>query len=124
MSGRKQQDEILFCERCGISFLWAVEEQNAQPDNKAQPAPVHCPGCRHLLPAVDRERGVVKFYNRRKQFGFLTRRAGPELFVHGSALPSDLRLGPDDLVEFGVVQTERGAAASDVLLLEKATDRD
>jgi CspA family cold shock protein len=124
MNGRKQQDEMLFCERCGISFLWTVEERNAQPSDKQQPAPIYCPGCRVLLPTVERERGEVKFFNGRKQFGFLTRRTGPELYVHGSALPPNLRLGPGDLVEFSVIQTERGVAASEVVLLEKAVSPD
>jgi cold shock CspA family protein len=121
MSERKRRDETLYCERCGISFLWPVEEQRAQAaDGVSASAPTYCPGCRHLLPASGRERGEVKFYNARKQFGFLSRRTGGELFMHGSALPARQRLSPGDFVEYSVIQTERGPAAADLVVLEKA----
>lgn len=121
MNGRKQQDETLFCERCGISFLWPVEEQQSPgAAGPLQPAPTLCPGCRHLLPQPGRERGLVKFFNGRKQFGFLTRRNEAEIFVHGSAVLANQRLAMGDLVEFTVVQTDRGPAAGEVVVLEKA----
>lgn len=121
MSGRKQQDETLFCERCGISFLWPVEEQKrASAESQPQPTPTLCPGCRHLLPQPGRERGLVKFFNGRKQFGFLIRRNDAEIFVHGSAVAANQRLSQGDLVEFTVIQTDRGAAAGEVVVLEKA----
>lgn len=117
MSGRKQQDATLYCERCGISFLWSMEEQKARP---GQPPPQLCAGCRHLSPPPNRERGLVKFYNTRKRFGFLVRRNAPELFVHGSAVTGGGRLAEGDLVEFAVAQTERGPAADAVRLVERA----
>jgi cold shock protein len=121
MSGRTMQDETLFCERCGITFLWPVEEQKAQvAGGESVTTPLYCPGCRYLLPVPGRERGLVKFFNGRKQFGFLTRRNAPELFVHGSALAANQRLAPGDLVEFTLIQSERGPAAGEVVLLEKA----
>jgi cold shock CspA family protein len=120
VSNRKQRDETLYCERCGIAFLWPVEEQRATlTEGAPNKAPTHCPGCRHLLPAPGRERGEVKFYNARKQFGFLTRRTGGELFVHGSALTARQRLSPGDLVEYSIIETERGPAATDLVVLEK-----
>lgn len=121
LSSRKKQDETLFCERCGISFLWPVEEQKpADEGRSAPPAPTLCPGCRRLLPPGGRERGLVKFFNGRKQFGFLTRRNGGELFVHGSSVAANQRLAMGDLVEFTIIQTDRGPAAGEVVVLEKA----
>jgi cold shock protein len=121
MSGRKQQDEILFCERCGISFLWSSEEQTpAAEAGVRRPQPHVCPGCRYLLPAPQRERGLVKFFNNRKRFGFITRRNAPEIYVHGSAVEGASRLGEGDLVEFSLAQTERGPAAEAVRVLERA----
>lgn len=110
------QDEIQYCARCGISFLWSQEEQKRGQD---APPPLHCPGCRRLLPSAGRERGQVKWYNNRKQYGFLTRAGQPDIYVHRSALPSSSRpLHPGDLVEFRVEQTERGPAAFDVTVVE------
>jgi len=124
MSQRKRQDEVLFCERCGISFLWSNEEQQIQAADVATDGPVrapsHCPGCRILLPTSGRERGVVKWYNARKHYGFIARRNTTEIYVHATALEDSQRLNVGDLVEFGIGQNERGALAEDVRILERA----
>ena len=115
----QMQDEILYCARCGISFLWSQEEQKHAG---GAPAPLHCPGCRRLLPAAGRERGQVKWYDPRKQYGFLVRTGQPDLYVHRSALSSSHPLRPGDLVEFRVEQTDRGPAAFDVTVILPATN--
>jgi cold shock protein len=115
---RKLQDELLFCERCGISFLWTSEEQKAAiTQAEPTPVPVLCAGCRQLLPPTGRERGIVKWYNGRKHFGFITRRSGPELYLHNSELPPGTRLTVGDLVEFQVDANERGPLARAVRVL-------
>lgn len=121
MSNLKQQDETLFCERCGISFLWAVEEQKQQTAEHTggTKPPSHCPGCRHLLPTDGRERGFVKWYNAQKRYGFITRRSAPEIYVHGSELLDQRRLAPGDLVEFSVGASERGPLAQVVQVLDR-----
>jgi CspA family cold shock protein len=120
MSRRKQQDETLFCERCGISFLWSVEEQTQAEQQAARVDEPHlCPGCRRLLPAPGRERGLVKWYNARKHYGFIIRRSAGELYLHGSALREPKRLASGDLVEFAVGATDRGPIATDVNVLER-----
>jgi CspA family cold shock protein len=108
MRDEKIVDDIRYCARCGISFLWSSEEQRSEVD--ATP-PHHCAGCRHLLPAASRERGMVKWYNHRKRYGFLTRRHAPELFFHQSALAVGLRVQPGDLVEFAVDEGDKGLQA-------------
>ena len=118
MSHVKIQDTILYCANCGISFLWSSEEQHlaqvALNPRERLPKPTHCPGCRLLLPAPGRERGMVKWYNRRKRFGFIARRNQPDLFVHGSQLDGLPYLSPDEMVEFSVIETDKGLAASAV----------
>ena len=79
-----------------------------------QLVPDLCPGCRHLLPQGKRERGLVKWYNGRKRYGFIVRKGQPEIFVHGSDVEEHSRLRPGALVEFTVSETERGAAAKSV----------
>ncbi|CAN5695415.1 hypothetical protein BH10CHL1_BH10CHL1_24410 [soil metagenome] len=122
MSTIKKRDETLFCERCGISFLWSVEEQNqgVQADGQAAKVLRYCPGCRHMLPAESRERGLVKWYNAHKRYGFITRRHDPELYMHGSQLQDQRRLFPGDLVEFSLGANERGPAAQNIQVLERA----
>ncbi len=118
MSHVKIQDIILYCANCGISFLWSSEEQRqahaAAPTSAPTPTPTRCPGCRALLPPPGRERGLVKWYNQRKRFGFIARRNQPDLFVHGSQLDGPAFLSPDELVEFSVIETDKGLAASAV----------
>jgi len=116
------QDEILYCARCGVSFLWTQEEQK-QP---GAITPLHCPGCRHLMPAPGRERGMVKWYDRRKHYGFIVRAGKPELYVHRSAIVSQRQLRPGDLVEFTVEESARGPAAVAVSLVASsaATETD
>ncbi len=109
------QDEILYCARCGISFLWSQEEQKWA---QALAAPKYCGGCRCLLPGEGRERGLVKWYDPRKQYGFLVRSGQADIYVHRSALQGSRMLRPGDLVEFAVEQTQRGPAAAQVVVLQ------
>lgn len=113
-----QRDETRYCERCGISFLWPVEEQR----EGAAPPPQLCPGCRALLPTPGRERGVVKWYNVRRRYGFITRKGQTDLFVHGSALADVRRLAEGDLVEFSIAERDGGLAALDVELLARGDE--
>lgn len=118
-------DRLLTCPNCGISFLWSAEEQShtnpatlesPTPDPLPPPnqAPQLCPGCRLLLPPAGYERGLVKWFNRRRQYGFITRKAGADLFVHASAIQGRRWLNPGELVEFLVGETAKGPAAMEV----------
>ena len=110
------QDEILYCARCGISFVWSREEQKA-PD-AAQPR--HCPACRYLLPAPGRERGLIKWYDRKKHYGFIVRAGQPDLYVHRTSLDGQRLPRPGDLVEFSVQESPRGPVAQSVVIGEPA----
>jgi cold shock CspA family protein len=119
VSNAQQSDQIRYCDNCGISFLWSAEEQRerrAAGENNPMP-PNHCPACRLLLPAPGRERGVVKWYNHRKRYGFLVRREHPEIFAHGADIQGSTSLRPGDLVEFSVTSGERGLAAKEISVL-------
>jgi len=111
-------DEMLHCERCGVLFLWTAEEQKQQTE-LSRDQPDRCPGCRLLLPARGRERGLVKWYSTRKKYGFIARSSGPELFAHRSHFDGVGRLRPGDLVEFSVEEGEKGPMAVEVRLLQR-----
>src|SRR3954453_20301691 len=63
--------------------------------------------------------GKVKWFDVEKGFGFLSREAGPDVFVHSSALPAGVpSLKPGARVEFGVAEGKRGQQALSVRILE------
>ncbi|MGI4831750.1 MAG: cold-shock protein [Janthinobacterium lividum] len=61
--------------------------------------------------------GTVRWFNNAKGYGFLGRVAGPDVFVHFSALQTDgyKSLKEGDPVEFDIVQGEKGPQADNVV---------
>jgi CspA family cold shock protein len=57
---------------------------------------------------------VIKFYNQRKHWGFVTQPDGMELFFHRSALAPGEEQPPHEgeLVEYSVEQSPRGPQAA------------
>jgi cold shock protein len=68
---------------------------------------------------VERETGTVKWFNATKGFGFITRDAGGDVFVHYSAINSKgyRSLEEGQRVEFAVIQGQKGLQAQDVNLV-------
>ena len=68
--------------------------------------------------------GTVKFFNKKKGFGFVSGDDGKDYFVHISALPGGVFLRDNDRVSFDGSEGDRGAKAENVQLLQKASERD
>ena len=68
---------------------------------------------------AERETGTVKWFNADKGFGFITRQAGSDVFVHYSAITGTgyRSLKEDQKVEFSVIQGQKGPQAQDVIVL-------
>jgi CspA family cold shock protein len=64
----------------------------------------------------ERERGVVKWFNDKKGYGFISRESGKDIFVHHSSIVSEgfRSLKEGEQVEFSVKQDDKGQAAVDV----------
>jgi CspA family cold shock protein len=60
--------------------------------------------------------GVVKWFDVKKGYGFITRDEGQDLFVHFSSISMDgyKRLNEGDRVSFEVEDTDRGPQAKNV----------
>ena len=58
--------------------------------------------------------GVVKFYNRSKNYGFITGEDGKEYFVHLSGIKKGVYIHQGDNVTFEVVEGDRGLKAENV----------
>ena len=72
-------------------------------------------------------RGVVKFFNPGRGFGFITPEGGgKEVFFHHSEIRIEgvKSLNEGDLVEFDVVEEERGPAATNVVRLPERDEED
>lgn len=68
--------------------------------------------------------GVVKWFNSRKGYGFITSEDGGDVFVHYSALSGDddayKTLNENDKVTFDVTEGQKGPQASNVVVTEAA----
>ncbi len=67
----------------------------------------------------DRHTGTVKFFNDTKGFGFIEREAGPDVFVHFSAIDGEgfKTLSEGQKVEFTITQGQKGPQAENVRAL-------
>ena len=63
-----------------------------------------------------RETGVVKWFNDKKGYGFISRDAGDDVFVHHSSIVAEgfRSLAEGDRVEFSITQENKGQAAVEV----------
>ncbi|MBN1810325.1 MAG: cold-shock protein [Anaerolineae bacterium] len=68
---------------------------------------------------TERETGTVKWFNNAKGYGFISRDAGEDVFVHFSAIESDgfRSLDENQQVEFAVEQGSKGLQAVHVRLV-------
>jgi CspA family cold shock protein len=69
-----------------------------------------------------RLRGVVRWFNAEKGYGFIAPETGPDIFVHYSAIQSTgyRKLEAGEPVEFELAQGAKGVQASAVLQLRRA----
>lgn len=61
--------------------------------------------------------GIVKWFDSKKGYGFITTQDGKDVFVHYSAIPGDgfRKLEQGEKVEFDLVISKRGPQAKNVL---------
>jgi CspA family cold shock protein len=73
---------------------------------------------------VAEHKGVVKWFNNGKGYGFIGRDEGPDVFVHYSAIQVDgyKTLKEGDEVEFDIVEGRKGLQAEAVTLFKHTTD--
>jgi CspA family cold shock protein len=58
--------------------------------------------------------GVVKWFNARKKYGFISQEGGPDVFVHANEVVGASTLREGQRVEFDVAQGAKGPQATNV----------
>lgn len=68
---------------------------------------------------MEKEQGVVKWFNAAKGYGFIQRQSGEDVFVHFSAIQSSgfKTLEEGQAVEFSVTTGKKGLQAEEVSVL-------
>jgi cold shock protein len=113
----KPSDRTLTCAKCGIRFAYTAYEQRVHArSNPPGSPPMLCPGCRALERLGAQKTGTVRWYDRRKGYGFVRSQDGRDIFFHRSALVNT-RAGPprrNSRVRFLLATTDRGMEATEV----------
>ena len=67
------------------------------------------------------QKGKVKWFNSEKGYGFIEAEDGKDVFVHFSAITMEgyKALEEGQLVQFEVIEGEKGAQAADVSVVEE-----
>ena len=72
--------------------------------------------------------GTLKWFNTRKGYGFISSEEGNDVFVHFSAIQGDddefKTLYENDVVEFEVVDGQKGPQANNITVTERAPRQD
>lgn len=64
-------------------------------------------------------KGIVKFFNRTKNYGFIDGDDGKTYFVHGTGLKEGTTIDEGDKVSFTATEGDKGPKAEDVEKLEE-----
>jgi CspA family cold shock protein len=115
------RDTWATCENCGKQFIFTVEEQRRLDKMGFEVEPTLCPDCREgKEPESGEQHGVVKWYEPKKRYGFITMRSGDDIFFHRNAITEgdekDFTEGAT--VKFEVTESEKGPEAENVVLIE------
>jgi CspA family cold shock protein len=122
------RDTWATCEECGKQFIFTVEEQRRLDKMGLDIEPSLCAECKGGEPKEVKQqeplesgeqRGVVKWYEPKKRYGFITMQGGSDIFFHRNAIAEgrerDFTEGAN--VTFSIAESDKGPEATDVKLV-------
>lgn len=68
--------------------------------------------------------GKIKWYSRKKGYGFIAGDDGVDYFVHHTELKEEKFLRENDKVSFEPIEAERGPQAKKLVLLQKGSEEE
>lgn len=86
-----------------------AEESTPAPTQEEAPAPA-------APPSGNRMGGTVKWFNRKKGYGFVQGEDGQDYFVHFTAVPKGVFLNENDRVTFDPAKGDKGNQAQNVAM--------
>ena len=116
-----EQSRVAACRRCGIGFLITPNYRDHVLRWGARVSvPQLCARCFRRKGPLSKQRGTVKWFDRRKRYGFIIGEQGEEIFMHQNALYEANGSSPREgqLVLFHVHYATKGPEALNVELME------
>ena len=130
------RDTWATCENCGKQFVFTVEQQRRLDKMGLEVEPGLCPECQDTRQTRQpqqpqqpqqteplesgEQRGIVRWYEPKKRYGFITMASGDDIFFHRNAIAEgkeqDFTEGAQ--VTFSVTESDKGPEATEVKLIE------
>jgi cold shock CspA family protein len=113
---------IAVCQRCGMGFLVTPTHRDSVTRWGARVVvPQLCLRCFRKRGPLPKQRGRVKWFNRRKHYGFIVSERGDEIFFHQDQIYDQDVPGPREgqWARFHVRNAIKGPEALNVELLDQ-----
>jgi len=116
-----QESLTAICQRCGRGFVLTPNHLDfiSKRGIKVN-VPVLCLTCFLSKGPLPKRRGKVKWFNSRKQYGFIVTREGTEVFFHQQQLLEQQKKEPQEgqIALFHIRQAHKGPEALNVELVQ------
>lgn len=113
--------QSITCQRCGSGFVFTRTYHDLLVRRGVKEiTPLLCPTCFLVDGPFPKQRGEVKWFNPRKQYGFIATEEGEQVFFHQKQILNDNNAVPREgqIVHFHLHYPPKGPEALNVELVE------
>jgi CspA family cold shock protein len=111
---------VVVCERCGSSFILSANYRDWLARRGVKVIrPMLCPTCFMKVGPLPKQRGVVKWFNPSKHYGFISVEEGEDVYFHQRQVveSDDKETYEGQTAQFHMRYAEKGPQALNVELL-------